>query len=114
VVSPNTLPERANQLARHSSGFLYLVSVTGVTGVREELAQGLEEFLSNTRQLTDLPLAVGFGIAAPQQAKTVGKIADGVIVGSAIIRTIEQNPHDPASAVQKYVQQLAEALNPPQ
>jgi tryptophan synthase alpha chain len=77
--------ERAALIASRTRGFLYLVSVVGVTGARTELAEGLDEFIARARRLTDKPLAVVFVISTPAQAKAVGALADGVIVGSALV-----------------------------
>lgn len=110
LAPPNAAPQRLKLLAERTSGFLYLVSVQGVTGVRAGLPPGLEDFVGRARAVAHTPLAVGFGIATPDQAAAVGKIADGVIVGSAVIRAIESNPRDPVSALRAYVGSLAAAL----
>ncbi|PKO17902.1 MAG: tryptophan synthase subunit alpha [Chloroflexi bacterium HGW-Chloroflexi-10] len=110
LVSPNTPEERLKCLAQETGGFLYMVSVTGVTGARQSLADNLGEFAARVRRLTAKPLAVGFGIATPQQAAVVGKLADGVIVGSAIIQVIDAHPGDPERAVEEFVSDLARAV----
>jgi tryptophan synthase alpha chain len=96
MLAPTTSAERARRICASARGFLYLVSVTGVTGAREKIAEGLPAFLVRVRGAVpkDLPLCVGFGIASPAQAAEVGRIADGVIVGSACVRAIgkAQNP----------------------
>lgn len=89
LAAPTTRPERLAMLARESAGFLYYVSLTGVTGARNELPEGLEEELAAARQAGDIPVCVGFGISTPEQAATVGAWADGVVVGSAIVNRIE-------------------------
>ncbi|VBB06654.1 tryptophan synthase alpha chain active site [Lucifera butyrica] len=91
LVAPTTPLERVKQIARVGKGFLYCVSVTGVTGMQKELDGGLAGFLTMVRSQTDLPLAVGFGISTPAQAATAAKLADGVIVGSAVIKVIENH-----------------------
>lgn len=91
LASPTSTPRRLELVARHSSGFVYLVSRTGVTGERESLSGSLEALVSNMRKATSLPLAAGFGISTPGQAAQVGRMADGVVVGSAFVRIIEQN-----------------------
>ena len=98
-------------LAKHSTGFLYLVSVTGVTGARQSLPPDLQDFVARVRAKTELPLAVGFGIATPQQAAAVGKIADGVIVGSALIRAAGE-AEDPAERAHTFLGELRQALQP--
>jgi len=77
-------------IAGKTSGFLYLVSLTGVTGARKRLPADLRSFVSKVREDAELPIAVGFGISTPQQAREVGGIADGVIVGSALINAVDQ------------------------
>jgi len=86
LLAPTSTPGRIRLLAERSQGFIYLVSVTGVTGERDGLPPDLEEFVQRVREATDKPLAVGFGIGQPKQAAQVARLADGVIVGSAFIR----------------------------
>ena len=90
LVAPTTPVERIARIAAASHGFLYCVSVTGVTGTQATLDSGLQAFLGTVRSQTDLPLAVGFGISTPEQAAEAAQIADGVIVGSAVIKVVEQ------------------------
>jgi tryptophan synthase alpha chain len=85
LVAPTTPPERVRAIAAQASGFLYYVSRTGVTGVRDELSAGLEEEIRRVREASDLPVAVGFGISTPEQAARVARLADGVVVGSAVV-----------------------------
>jgi len=86
LVAPTSPPDRVRLIAERSRGFVYLVSVTGITGAREQLPAGLAEFVGRVRQETTTPLAVGFGISTPEQAAQVAALADGVIVGSALVR----------------------------
>lgn len=90
LVTPTTPPERAEQIARRSTGFLYCVSVAGVTGERTALPPGLVDRVAWLRDRTEVPILVGFGIASPEQAREVAEVADGVIVGSAVVRQLEQ------------------------
>ncbi len=90
LAAPTSTPARQKLVAEYSSGFVYLVSRTGVTGEQVSISESLAPLVSSMRAVTKLPLAVGFGIATPEQAKEVAKIADGVVVGSAIVRLIEQ------------------------
>ena len=85
LVAPTTTLARAAEVADGSSGFLYYISRTGVTGACAELRSGIEREVSELRTVTDLPMAVGFGISTPEQAATVAGIADGVVVGSALV-----------------------------
>ena len=86
MLAPTSTEERIKAVARHSTGFVYLVSVTGITGARAELPPGLLTFVERVRRNTDLPLAVGFGIGTGPQAASVAEIAEGVIVGSALVK----------------------------
>jgi tryptophan synthase alpha chain len=91
LVAPTSTPERMRKIARASEGFLYLVSLTGVTGERTALAPELTQQLRALRAITTKPVCVGFGIGTPEQAALVGQLADGVVVGSAIVRLVEQH-----------------------
>jgi tryptophan synthase alpha chain len=86
LLAPTSTEERIKLTARHSTGFIYLVSVTGITGARSELPPDLADFVQRVRRHTDLPLAVGFGIGTGAQVAAVAAIADGVIVGSALVK----------------------------
>ena len=88
MLAPTSSPERMEMIARNARGFIYLVSVTGITGERKSLAEGLGELIAQVREHTSTPVCVGFGIGTPEQAKEVSKMADGVIVGTACVRTI--------------------------
>ena len=77
-------------IAEKATGFIYYVSVAGTTGARATLPPDIEQHLQTIRQLTDKPIAVGFGISTPEQARNIARIADGVIVGSAIVRIIAE------------------------
>jgi tryptophan synthase alpha chain len=90
LVAPTSTPERMRKIARASEGFIYMVSLTGVTGERAALAPDLTQQLRALRAITTKPVCVGFGIGTPEQAALVGRAADGVIVGSAIVRLVEQ------------------------
>lgn len=86
LLSPNSPAERIALVAEKSTGFIYLVSLTGVTGLRKTLPPGLADFIARVRTVTTTPLAVGFGISSGEQAGVVGQLADGVIVGSALVQ----------------------------
>ena len=90
LAAPTSTERRLELVAKYSTGFIYVVSRTGVTGERDSLAGSAAPLLENLRRKTKLPLAVGFGIANGAQAREAGKLADGVVVGSAIVRMIEQ------------------------
>jgi tryptophan synthase alpha chain len=110
LLPPTRDDERMQFVAERSSGMLYLVSLTGVTGAREQLAPGLESFVARARAATDLPLAVGFGISTPDQAARVARIADGVIVGSALVRATAAG-QDPVSAARALVSSLRAGMD---
>jgi tryptophan synthase alpha chain len=116
LVTPATPRERARDIARRSTGFLYCVSVTGITGERVRLPEELLGQLAWLRRQTDLPLCVGFGISRPEHVRMLREVADGVIVGSAIVRLVEQAGTRPlaevSAAVGDLAQSLAAALNP--
>ncbi|HVO41922.1 MAG TPA: tryptophan synthase subunit alpha [Aggregatilineales bacterium] len=89
LLAPTSTPERIAQVTTHARGFVYLVSVTGVTGARDRLPQDLEAYTARVRAITQLPLAFGFGISQPDQVRVLAKLADGIIVASALIRLME-------------------------
>jgi len=91
LLSPASTEERVRLVAGKASGFIYLVSLTGVTGARDELPQELEGFVARVRASTEKPLCVGFGVSTPEQAQRIAKVADGVIVGSRIIQLIKED-----------------------
>jgi tryptophan synthase alpha chain len=98
MLAPTTPNERMEAIARNAKGFVYLVSVTGVTGARTSISEGLGDLIARVREHTSVPVCVGFGIGTPEQAKEVGALADGVIVGSACVKTIggSENPVETA------------------
>lgn len=96
LAAPTSSPERLQLVAKYSTGFVYLVSRTGVTGVRDNLADSTPALVQAMRKQTDTPLAVGFGVSTPDQAKAVAQYADGVVIGSAIVRLIADHGADPA------------------
>ena len=110
LLAPTSTPERVALVAARTSGFLYLVSLTGVTGARDSLPPDLAGFVARVRMAARTPLAVGFGISTPQQARAVGRLADGVIVGSALINAVER-ASDPPGAAAAFVLALRAALS---
>ncbi|HXD96104.1 MAG TPA: tryptophan synthase subunit alpha [Candidatus Acidoferrum sp.] len=91
LVAPTSTPARVKAIARLSRGFIYVVSLTGVTGERRELPPDLGAQIRTLRLVTTKPVCVGFGVSTPEQVEAVGKLADGVAVGSAIVRAIEEH-----------------------
>ncbi len=110
LLSPNSPTARIELVAKCSTGFIYLVSVIGITGARNTLPTDLQAFVERVRAHTDKPVAVGFGISTPEQAKAVGQIADGVIVGSALVKTVMDASDAPLAAGQ-FVKAMATALH---
>jgi tryptophan synthase alpha chain len=95
LVAPTSTPPRVRLIARRSRGFIYVVSVTGVTGERQEIPADLAAQIRTLRLVTTKPVCVGFGISTPAQAAAIGRLADGAIVGSAIVRMIEERAGSP-------------------
>jgi tryptophan synthase alpha chain len=109
LAAPTSTPERLQLVAKYSSGFIYLVSRTGVTGERAELSDSLQPLIDSTRAISKLPLAAGFGISTPAQAGAVAKIADGVVVGSAIVRLIGENAGE--AGLEKFARSLRTGMD---
>jgi tryptophan synthase alpha chain len=107
LAAPTSTDARLKQIASASSGFVYAVSRTGVTGARQQLPEDAAKLVSRLRRYTDLPLAVGFGISTSAQFEAVGKFAEAAVVGSAIVDTIERNPGKEAESVAQFVKQLS-------
>ena len=106
LAAPTSTDERLKQIARASTGFVYAVSRTGVTGARERMTSDAEALVRRLRKFTKLPIAVGFGISKSEQFAAVGKFADAAVVGSAIVQTIENNPGKEAESVAQFIHQL--------
>jgi len=105
LLAPTSPPERVALVASLASGFIYCVSVTGTTGAREKLPEGLPEFVDRVRSYTDLPIAVGFGISQHKHFQSVGRIADAAVIGSAIIDVIDGgDPSQAAARVKEYAE----------
>jgi len=109
MIAPTTSPGRMEAIAREAPGFIYLVSVTGITGERREVAAGLADLIACVRAFTSTPVCVGFGIGTPEQAKAVGALADGVIVGSACVREVGESPA-PVAAARAFAKRFKRAL----
>jgi len=107
-ISPTTSLKRIKHISRIAKGFIYYVSLTGVTGPRKALPKDLKEHLGIIKKITQKPVCVGFGVSLPSQVKEIYKIADGVIIGSAIVKKIKDNigKHDLAKKVGNFVQNL--------
>lgn len=106
LATPTSTDRRLKLVGEYSSGFVYLVSRIGITGERASLSESLGELIANVRKATLLPLGAGFGISTPEQAQAVAKMADGVVVGSAIVRQIETN----VDGLESMVRSLSEKM----
>ena len=106
LAAPTSTDRRLREIAKASSGFVYAVSRTGVTGSRRQLSDDARKLVARIRKFTKLPVAVGFGISTPEQFAAVGEYAEGAVVGSAIVQTIEQNPGKEPESVAQFVKQL--------
>jgi tryptophan synthase alpha chain len=109
MLAPTTPNERMEMIARNAKGFIYLVSVIGVTGERKTISEGLGELINHVREHTSAPVCVGFGIGTPEQAKEVGQMADGVIIGTACVRTIGGSKN-PVETAKEFAKSFADSL----
>ena len=109
MLAPTSPDERMESIARNAKGFIYLVSVTGVTGARTAISDGLGDLIQRVRDHTSVPVCVGFGIGTPEQAKQVGQLADGVIVGSACVKTIGSS-EKPVETAKQFAAEFRSAL----
>jgi tryptophan synthase alpha chain len=106
LAAPTSPEKRLRAVAKHSRGFVYAISRTGITGTRQELAGDARSLVERLRMHTKLPIAVGFGVSTPEQFAEVGSFADAAVVGSAIVQRIEQNPGREAAAVSEFISSL--------
>jgi tryptophan synthase alpha chain len=107
LAAPTSTNQRLKQIAESSSGFVYAVSRTGVTGARNQLPEDAQKLVQRLRKYTKLPIAVGFGISTAEQFAAVGGFAEAAVVGSAIVETIERNPGKEAESVAQFVQKFS-------
>ena len=112
LAAPTSTDERLRQIARHSRGFVYAISRTGITGTRQELAGDARSLVERLRTYTKLPIAVGFGVSTPEQFAEVGSFADAAVIGSAIVQRIEQNRGREAVAVSEFLSSLVATGRP--
>ncbi len=110
LIAP-TSKDRISKIAKNASGFLYIVSSLGVTGTRTEIKTDLNSIMKIVRENTDIPCAIGFGISTPEQAKKMSDIADGVIVGSAIIKLLEKHGKDAPSYIGEYIKSMKDSIS---
>ncbi len=113
MISP-TSGDRIPRIAEKARGFLYVVSSMGVTGIREQINNDVEMMISTARSVTNVPLAVGFGINSPEQARNMAEVADGVIVGSAIVRIVSEHGVASAPYIYDFVKSMKDAIQTPE
>lgn len=109
LIAP-TSQERIQMIAKEAKGFVYCVSSLGVTGVRTNITTDIKFMVDQVKEVSNLPCAIGFGISSPEQAKTMAEVADGVIVGSAIVKIVEKYGRESLEPVKTYVREMKEAV----
>jgi tryptophan synthase alpha chain len=112
LAAPTSTTERLKRVAELSTGFVYAVSRTGVTGARDALATSASPLVSRLREITSLPIAAGFGVSRPEHITELAQIADGAVVGSALVRVIEEHLDDPAPHAAQFIRELREGFKP--
>lgn len=110
LATPTTDAARLPQVLEGASGFVYYVSVAGITGLQQAAQSSIEEAVARLKASTDLPIAVGFGVRTPEQAAAIAHVADGVVVGSAIVELVAEHGADAPAAVTAYIQTLSAAI----
>lgn len=106
LVAPTSTEDRIKKVARASTGFIYYVSITGITGARLVISEELADSIKNIRAITDKSLCIGFGVSNPEEASRISAIADGVIVGSAIVKILNESPE----RLEEFVKELRKAI----
>ena len=109
LIAP-TSKERIARIAKNAKGFIYCVSSLGVTGVRQNITTDLKSIIKDIKANTDIPAAIGFGISTPEQAAKMAEIADGVIVGSAIVKICEEHKENAPKYIGRYVKEMKDAI----
>ena len=111
LLAPTSTPDRKLRIAAASRGFIYFVSMTGVTGGKNTVLQSVDEDVHSIKKVSKLPVCVGFGISTPEQAKTMSRVSDGVIVGSAVVRALHKHAKTPAALFsKKFIRPFANAV----
>ena len=113
LVAPTSTPERLKRVVELSTGFVYAIAQTGVTGAREQLSNSVEPLARRLRAATSLPIAAGFGISRPEHLRELAPLVDGVVVGSALVHCLEEHPEDPAPHVAEFTRWLREGFEAP-
>ena len=110
LAAPTSTDERLKRVAELSTGFVYAISRTGVTGTRDELSSSVAPLVRRIRACTPLPIAAGFGISRPEHLRELSPLVDGVIVGSAFVRCLEEHPKNPAPYVAEFARSLRQGF----
>ena len=110
LIAP-TSGERVEKIAKEAQGFLYCVSSLGVTGIRKKISTNLEELIGQVRKTSSIPCAIGFGISTPKQAKELASVADGVIIGSAIVKLVGEYGRDSVAYVKEFVREVKNKMS---
>ncbi len=111
LATPTTDAKRLPAVLEGSSGFLYYVSVAGITGMQQAAIESIEANVTRIKQSADIPVAVGFGVRTPEQASEIAKVADGVVVGSALVELVAQHGNDAAGPIRDLTRALADAVH---
>ncbi|MGB7374856.1 tryptophan synthase subunit alpha [Pontixanthobacter sp.] len=111
LATPTTDAKRLPQVLNGSDGFVYYVSVAGITGLQQAATASIEDAVAKLKAATDLPIAVGFGVRTPEQASAIAKVADGVVVGSALVELVEQHGANAPAALRELTSALANAVH---
>ena len=111
LATPTTDSARLPQVLEGSAGFLYYVSVAGITGKQQAATASIEEAVARLKAATDLPVAVGFGVRTPEQAAAIAKVADGVVVGSALVELVAEHGNAAPAALRELTSALADAVH---
>lgn len=110
LISP-TSGDRIEKIASDATGFIYVVSSVGITGERDDFYHGLAELVKTIRQYTDVPTAIGFGVHTPEQAQKLAEVADGVIIGSAIVNIVATEKQDAPAAIASFTKSIRQSID---
>jgi len=113
LVAPTTPPARRRHVVSHATGFIYCISVTGITGERDRLPEHLGEYVRGVKAEARVPVCVGFGISRPEHVRAVAEVADGVIVGSALVRRLADRAEEPPERLGALAAEFCAALSAP-
>ncbi|MDO8785640.1 MAG: tryptophan synthase subunit alpha, partial [Syntrophales bacterium] len=114
LIAPTSGSERIGEISKHAAGFLYYISITGVTGTQKPILDDIKSDMERIRKITPLPVVVGFGISTPQQSAEIAPHADGIVIGSAFVRLIEENSgkNNLVAIISRYAAEIKASLRP--